>query len=68
MTIKSFRNRIAHHEPICFDQYGNKDVTFAQNNYDQILKYIDFLKYNKNELFFGLDILPDKTISKINSL
>lgn len=68
MAIKAFRNRIAHHEPICFDQYGNKDVIFAQNNYDQILKYIDFLKYNKNELFFGLDILPDKTIAKINSL
>lgn len=67
MAIKAFRNRIAHHEPICFDQYGNKDVIFAQNNYDQILKYIDFLKYNKNELFFGLDILPDKTIAKINS-
>ena len=67
-AIREFRNRIAHHEPICFDQYGNKDVIFAQNNYDQILKYIDFLKYNKNELFFGLDILPDKTIAKINSL
>lgn len=68
MEIKSFRNRIAHHEPICFDKEGNKDVGFAQYNYNQILKYIYFLGYNKNELFYGLDVLPDKTIAQICSL
>ena len=68
MEIKSFRNRIAHHEPICFDMDGNKDVEFAQSNYNQILKYVGFLGYNKNELFYGLDVLPDRTIQKIRDL
>lgn len=68
MEIKTFRNRIAHHEPICFDTKGNKDVNFAQYNYNQILKYVYFLGYNKNELFFGLDVLPDTIIAKINHL
>lgn len=68
VDIKSFRNRIAHHEPICFDNIGNKDVDFSQYNYNQILKYIYFLGYNKDELYFGLDVLPDKTISQIKSL
>lgn len=68
MEIKKFRNRIAHHEPICFDMAGNKDVNFAQYNYNQILKYVYFLGYNKDELFFGLDVLPDNTITKISSL
>lgn len=45
-----------------------KDVNFAQYNYNQILKYVYFLGYNKNELFFGLDVLPDTIIAKINHL
>ena len=68
MEIKKFRNRIAHHEPICFDTAGNKDVNFARYNYNQILKYVYFLGYNKDELFYGLDVLPDTTITKINNL
>ena len=68
MQIKKFRNRIAHHEPICFDTAGNKDVNFARYNYNQILKYVYFLGYNKDELFYGLDVLPDTTITKINNL
>lgn len=68
MEIKEFRNRIAHHEPICFDADGNKDVNFARDNYDRILKYVNFLGYNKNELFYGLDVLPDAIIKKINDL
>jgi hypothetical protein len=69
MEIKTFRNRIAHHEPICFDNtIGNKDVNFAQHNYNQILKYVCFLGHNKDELFWGLDVLPDDTILKISNL
>ena len=68
MEIKKFRNRIAHHEPIRFDTTGNKNVDFARYNYNQILKYVYFLGYNKDELFFGLDVLPDTTITKINNL
>ena len=50
------------------DTAGNKDVNFARYNYNQILKYVYFLGYNKDELFSGLDVLPDTTITKINNL
>lgn len=66
--IKDFRNRIAHQEPICFNSQGDKDVTFAQDNYTQIFRYISFLGYSKDELFWGFDVDPTPTINKIMSL
>ncbi len=68
MEIKKFRNRIAHYEPICFDAIGNKDVGFASTNYNQIMKYIYFLGYDRNKLFVNLDILPDEIIAHIDNL
>lgn len=66
--IKTFRNRIAHHEAICFDENGNIDMARTQNKYALILKYIDFLGYKSSHLFYGIDILPDSTIAKIEAL
>lgn len=66
--IKIFRNRIAHHEAICFDENGNIDMTRTQSKYALILKYIDFLGYQSSRLFYGIDILPDSTIAKIEAL
>ena len=66
--IKSFRNRIAHHEPICFDAAGRKSMIYAQTNYALILKYISFLGYDKDDLLFGLDIMPDTVMNKIIQL
>lgn len=31
--IKTFRNRIAHHEAICFDESGSIDMARTQNKY-----------------------------------
>ena len=66
--IKTFRNRIAHHEAICFDDNGNIDLSRTQSKYALILKYLDFLGYNSNHLFYGIDIMPDTTIAKIEAL
>ena len=63
--IKQFRNRIAHHEPICFDATGHKSMVYTQTNYALILKYLSFFGYNKEELFFGLDVMPDIVMDKI---
>lgn len=38
--IREFRNRIAHHEPICFDGSGNISTSFALNHYLLICEYI----------------------------
>lgn len=66
--IKQFRNRIAHHEPICFDALGRKSMVYAQANYALILKYITFFGYDKEDLFFGLDVMPDTVMNKIMNL
>ena len=66
--IKTFRNRIAHHEAICFDENGNIDMSRTQNKYALILKYINFLGYKSSHLFYGIDILPDSTITKNRSI
>lgn len=63
--IQSFRNRIAHHEAICFNAQGMIDMTSTKAMYVLILKYIAFLGYNSNQLLFGIDILPDNIIDKI---
>lgn len=66
--IKTFRNRIAHHEAICFDDNDIIDMSRTLNKYALILKYIDFLGYRSSHLFYGIDILPDSTIAKIEAL
>lgn len=63
--IKNFRNRIAHHEPICFDMYGSISMEYAQTNYNLTLKYISFLGYDFDELFWGLDVIPDNLMNRI---
>lgn len=68
MEIKTFRNRIAHHEAICFDENGNIDMTQTRNKYALILKYIEFLGYKANHLLYGIDILPDSIMAKIEAL
>ena len=66
--IKQFRNRIAHHEPICFDASWNRNMAYAQQNYKQILKYISFLGYSDKEILYGYDVQTKELINKIMSL
>lgn len=68
MEIKTFRNRIAHHEAICFDGNGKIDMSITQSKYALIIKYIDFLGYRSSHLFYGIDILPESTFAKIEAL
>ena len=68
MAIKNFRNRIAHHEPICFDGNGCKSIDPAQSNYNLIIRYVNFLGYPEGHLYFGLDVLPDSVLERINRL
>jgi hypothetical protein len=65
--IRVFRNRIAHHEPLCFDDKGKINMTYAQDIFSLIIKYIDFLGYTTNELLYGVES-PLPTINKIEQL
>lgn len=67
-TIKDFRNRIAHHEAICFDSTGTKSTVSVRANYALVIKYIQFLGYQESHIYLGLDILPDKIMQKIDTL
>lgn len=66
--IKDFRNRIAHHEAICFDSSGFKNTLPAKEHYKLILKYVNFLGYSENHLFYGLDATPDSVFEHIENL
>lgn len=68
MAVKNFRNRIAHHEPICFDSNGSKSNGFAKEHYDLIVRYVNFLGYPEDHLYVGLDVLPDSILERINKL
>ena len=65
--IRIFRNRIAHHEPLCFDIAATVNVSYVKDVYSLIVKYIQILGYNKNELLYGVED-PSQTIDKIERL
>ena len=67
-TIKAFRNRIAHHEAVCFNSAGVKSTQLAKDNYALVIKYVQFLGYPEDHLYYGLDVLPDSIIKKIDAL
>jgi len=65
--IRAFRNRIAHHEPLCFDNTGIVNVAYVQEIFSLVVKYIDFMGYNADELLYGLEN-PLQIIAKIDEL
>ena len=67
-AVKAFRNRIAHHEAICFDAKGTKNTAGVRANYALVIQYIQFLGFPENHLYYGLDVLPEKTMRKIDLL
>ena len=65
--IRAFRNRIAHHEPLCFDNTGIVNVAYVQEIFYLVVKYIVFMGYNADELLYGLEN-PLQIIAKIDEL
>lgn len=54
--INKIRNRIAHHEPVCF-QLRNpvKDTTYARQQYGLILQLFQWMSIDESALLYGLD-------------
>jgi len=65
--IRLFRNRIAHHEPLCFDPYETINIAYAKEIYTLLIKYIVFLGYRTNEILYGVES-PLPTIENIDVL
>lgn len=54
--INELRNRIAHHEPICFKPaYPIVDSTYARQHYNLILQLFQWMSIDEAALLYGLD-------------
>jgi hypothetical protein len=55
-NINSIRNRIAHHEPICFDKgKSHIDTSHVRNKYSQLIKLYNWMGIDSSALLYGLD-------------
>jgi hypothetical protein len=58
--INDLRNRIAHHEPICFvPGQPIKDTTYARQNYALLLQFFHWMSIDEGTLLYGLDHISD---------
>jgi hypothetical protein len=64
--IRMFRNRIAHHEQICFD-YGNINLDEARRIAQTIHAYLCYLGYEPHEILHGVET-PNKMFEKIEAI
>lgn len=54
--INMLRNRLAHHEPICFaNAHLQKDTSYIRKNYGVILEIFDWMNIEEQALLYGLD-------------
>jgi hypothetical protein len=54
--VNDFRNRIAHHEPICFQPgVATINTTNALQHYNLILQLFQWMNINESTLLYGLD-------------
>lgn len=65
--IREFRNRIAHHEPICFDGSGNISTAFARRHYQLICEYIDSMGQHPDNVIQWAE-KPDDVLNKIDRI
>ena len=66
--INTLRNRIAHHEPICFYlQQPVIDTAYIQNEYQKILTLFLWMGIDSHALLYGLDHIQ-QLCAKVNEL
>jgi len=65
--IREFRNRIAHHEPICFDGSGNISTAFARSHYQLICDYICYMGQQPENVIQWSE-KPDDILNKIDNI
>lgn len=65
--IREFRNRIAHHEPICFDGKGHISTAFARMHYQLICEYISYFGQQPDNVIQWAE-KPDEILNKIDRM
>jgi hypothetical protein len=54
--INNFRNRLAHHEPVCFAKgQAVIDTNSARQNYQRMVDLFKWMQINELELLYGID-------------
>jgi hypothetical protein len=53
--ILDFRNRVAHHEPLCFNHLHQKNTAYALKHYNIIVEKTNWLGFASQDFFDGLD-------------
>lgn len=54
-VVNNLRNRIAHHEPICFDNTGNIDTQRVVFCYARIMQLFQWMDIDANSLLYGVN-------------
>lgn len=65
--INKIRNRIAHHEPICFGPANSISTLYAANHYQAIMILFQWMSIDSADLLFGIDRVQ-KEIDFINGM
>lgn len=65
--VRELRNRIAHHEPICFDANGNVSTAFASKHYSLIIKYMTAMGLDVKSVLYRIES-PKAIIARINKV
>jgi hypothetical protein len=53
--INAIRNRVAHHEPICFGIGNTIGTAYARSHFQDIIDILTWMGIHHRELFFGID-------------
>lgn len=54
--INELRNRLAHHEPVCFlIGQAIKNTSYARQNYALLLQLFQWMNIDETSLLYGLD-------------
>lgn len=64
--VRNLRNRIAHHEPLCFDKFHSIHTDHTRTTHSYILKHIQWLGYDSGELLLEID-KASEILTQINA-
>jgi|SRR5579859_781746 len=53
--LNAIRNRIAHHEPICFGSGNLIDTTYVRSHFQDIVDLLSYMNIDSKQLLFGID-------------
>ena len=66
-AIREFRNRIAHHEPICFDTTGAISTDYITRHFDLIKNYLHYMNADMQQLQ-TLIMCPEEWLKKVDQI